>query len=196
VLSKNRAFRQNFNKVMIAVGLVGLVVSVIAPGWWTALGFAALIVYLWTISAPGQSLSHADGEQGEKPSLTQRRSSEPENYRALEWKGMIFRSESEIKIAKTLDHRGIFFIPPVRVRLNASKNSRQSRELDFVICHEGKWGVLEVDGPFHVREADIERDGWLEAHGITNIQRFAAQRCFREPQAVVDEFLHHLEYMG
>ena len=181
---------------MISLAAAGLIVSLIAPGWWTALGFAALILYLWMFDA-----QRSQGVQLNAPTLTQdlsplpKRHSEPESYRSIEWKGMIFRSESEIKIAKTLDHRGIFFIPPVRVRLNAGKNSRQSREIDFVICHEGKWGVLEVDGPFHTREADHERDGWLEAHGITNIQRFPAQRCFQEPQAVVDEFLHHLEHM-
>ena len=179
---------------MITVAVVGLVVSVIVPGWWTAPGFAALVVYLWravpqqTEIAPSQTSSSL---QESRPTPT--RGTHPENYRALEWKGLIFRSESEIKIAKTLDHRGIFFIPPVRVRLNAGKNSRQSRELDFVICHEGNWGVLEVDGPYHVREADAERDQWLAAHGIRNIQRFPSLRCFKEPQGVVDEFLHHLE---
>jgi very-short-patch-repair endonuclease len=107
---------------------------------------------------------------------------------------MIFRSHSEVRIAKTLDHRGIFFIPPTRVRLSAAKDSRQSRELDFVICHEGKWGVLEVDGPFHDRKLDAERDGWLRRHGITSIQRFPAEKCYNTPHAVIDEFLHALEY--
>ena len=179
---------------MLTIAVLGIVVSVIAPGWWTALGFAALIIYLWKFGRGGVQLN-ATPTDAKILDPVPKRSSEPENYRSLEWKGLIFRSESEIKIAKTLDHRGIFFIPPVRVRLNASKKSRQSRELDFVICHEGKWGVLEVDGPFHVREADAERDRWLEAHGITNIQRFPSLRCFQDPQAVVDEFLHHLEHM-
>jgi hypothetical protein len=175
---------------MIAVAVVGIVVSMIAPGWWIALGFVALIGFIYRGNpSPANSLPSPKSSP-----LEQKRSSEPENYRALEWKGLIFRSESEIKIAKTLDHRGIFFIPPARVRLNAGKNSRQTRELDFVICHEGKWGVLEVDGPFHVRDADSERDGWLKAHGITTIQRFPSLRCFKEPQRVVDEFLHHLEH--
>src|SRR6266542_2320933 len=82
-----------------------------------------------------------------------------------------------------------FLHPPARVRLNASKDSRMTRELDFVISHEGKWGVLEVDGPFHVPAADAERDALLRAHGITSIQRFPSLRCFQEPGSVVDEFL-------
>jgi very-short-patch-repair endonuclease len=106
---------------------------------------------------------------------------------------MIFRSQTELRIAKTLDHRGIFFIPPTRVRLSASKDDRQSRELDFVICHEGKWGVLEVDGPFHDAKLDAERDKLLRAHGIRSIQRFPAGRCYQTPHAVIDQFLHVLE---
>ena len=174
------------HRIILGLGLLGLVASLIAPGWGLALVFGVLLIYLWTLTPkPLPAMP---------PSPAQKRSTEPEGYRSIEWKGLVFRSESEIKIAKTLDHRGIFFIPPVRVRLNASKKSRQTRELDFVICHEGKWGVLEVDGPFHVREADAERDQWLAAHGIRNVQRFPSLRCFQEPQGVVDEFLHHLEH--
>ena len=106
---------------------------------------------------------------------------------------MIFRSESEIRIAKTLDHRRIFFIPPTHVRMNAGKNERQRRELDFVICHEGKWGVLEVDGPYHNAQHDAERDRLLSAHGIANIQRFDSKLCYNQPNSVVDEFLNHLK---
>ncbi len=176
-------FPQLIRYAMLAIALVGLVVSLIAPSWWIALPFAVLILYL---------LRQPRGPERESASLLTRRKNEPENYRSLEWKGMIFRSESEIKIAKTLDHRRIFFIPPARVRLNASKDSRMTRELDFVICYDGKWGVLEVDGPFHVPAADAERDTLLRAHGITSIQRFPSLRCFQEPGSVVDEFLANL----
>ncbi|MBI1257056.1 MAG: DUF559 domain-containing protein [Chloroflexi bacterium] len=176
------------HRIVLFIGLIGLVFSLIAPGWGLALIFGVLLIYLWTLTPTPLDAP--------PPPVASKRSPEPEGYRSIEWKGLIFRSESEIKIAKTLDHRGIFFIPPVRVRLNAGKKSRQSRELDFVICHEGKWGILEVDGPFHVREADAERDQWLAAHGIQNVQRFPSLRCFQEPQGVVDEFLHHLEHAG
>jgi hypothetical protein len=181
--------------LMIGLAVTGLIMSLLAPGWGLAPIFAAVIVYLWKFAPLSARVGEGSGLRGNSSPLTHKRRSEPDTYRSIEWKGMIFRSESEIKIAKTLDHRGIFFIPPTRVRLNAGKQDRQSRELDFVICHEKKWGVLEVDGPYHVREADAERDGWLRAHGIRNIQRFSATRCYHEPQKVVDEFLHHLENM-
>ena len=127
-----------------------------------------------------------------QPPALGRPRSKGDTYREIEWKGMIFRSHTEVRIAKTLDHMGIFFIPPTRVRLSASKGERLSRELDFVICHQGKWGVLEVDGPFHSARADAERDKLLRAHGIRNIERFDAGRCYAEPRAVVEEFLRNL----
>lgn len=172
------------------LGVIGMIGSLLAPGWVLALLFVALLIYLWRFTPHPLPHSNPEREESTLPPVWRR--DEPDTYRAIEWKGMIFRSQSEIKIAKTLDHRGIFFIPPTRVRLSADKDSRQSRELDFVICHEGKWGVLEVDGPFHVRELDAERDRLLRAHGISNIQRFPAERCYREPQTVIDEFLQRL----
>ncbi len=171
---------------MLAIALLGLLVSLVAPGWWLALPFAILIVCLWRFRQFPVAYSRHPS-----PPMPPRRL-EPENYRSLEWKGLIFRSESEIKIAKTLDHRGIFFIPPARVRLNRGRDERMTRELDFVICHEGKWGILEVDGPFHEAKADAARDKLLRAHGIASIQRFPSLRCFQEPNAVIDEFLRAL----
>ena len=174
---------------MMGVALIGATLSIAAPGWGLALIFVALAAYLWLTRRPAPAASTNDAGA---PSDRKRRDL-PETYREIEWKGMIFRSQSEIKIAKTLDHRGIFFIPPTRVRLSTGKDGRQSRELDFVICHEGQWGVLEVDGPFHDRKLDAERDRWLRGHGVRSIQRFEATRCYQTPQAVVDEFLHVLE---
>jgi len=169
----------------VLIALVGLILSVIAPGWWLAIPFGLLGLYLWKFAPQAARSTYT-----ERPA--QRRRDEPDTYRSIEWKGLIFRSNSEIKIAKTLDHRGIFFIPPTRVRMSAGKDERQSRELDFVICYNGKWGVLEVDGPFHDRKLDAERDKLLRSHGIKNIQRFPSERCYQTPHEVIDEFIRDL----
>lgn len=173
---------------VLTLALVGVLLSLIAPAWGLALLFGALFAYLWKF-APRASRTAAT-----PASAAQKRREEPDTYRSIEWKGMIFRSQTEVRIAKTLDHRGIFFVPPTRVRMSAGKNERQSRELDFVICHEGKWGVLEVDGPFHDAKLDAERDKLLRTHGIRSIQRFPSDRCYNTPHAVIDEFLHVLEH--
>ncbi len=167
-----------------------LIFGILIVGWIVAFGLGAFLLYGRRRSTPHpQPLSHASGEGGE----IRDKHHDSETWRSIEWKGLIFRSNSEIKIAKTLDHRGIFFIPATRVRMNAGKGDRQTRELDFVICYEGKWGILEVDGPYHVAQLDSERDRLLRMHGISNIQRFPSERCYQEPKAVVDEFLSRLK---
>ena len=190
MFTKHPLFTKLLRYAVLVLAFIGLILSLIAPGWALALIFAALFAYLWKFASQFAPLPYRTTPRTE---FQQKRRSEPDTYRSIEWKGMIFRSQTEVRIAKTLDHRGIFFIPPTRVRLSAGKGDRQSRELDFVICHEGKWGVLEVDGPFHDAKLDAERDKLLRAHGIRSIQRFSADRCYQTPHAVIDQFLHVLD---
>jgi hypothetical protein len=114
-------------------------------------------------------------------------------YRSILWKGMVFRSKTEVKIAKALDQAGVLFLPPTKSRLNVGK-SRQSREIDFLIFYEGHWGMLEVDGPWHNAATDNARDELLHASGIQRqrIQRFDSDRCYHDPRGVVSEFLARL----
>jgi very-short-patch-repair endonuclease len=66
-----------------------------------------------------------------------------------------------------------------------------NREPDFLVCKDGHWGVLEVDGDlYHSRAAkDHERDRLFRACGIKVVERYTANRCYREPEKVVGEFL-------
>jgi hypothetical protein len=114
----------------------------------------------------------------------------------LNWNNLGFRSASEIKIAKALDNAGVMFFPNCKVRLGAI-GTRSNREPDFLICHNGKWGILEVDGePFHPASrtvADHERDRQFKLHGITVTEHYDATRCYNEPDAVIGEFLNILD---
>jgi hypothetical protein len=115
----------------------------------------------------------------------------PPTYRAIPWKGMIFRSNTELRVAKALDHQSVVFLPPTKVRLSAG-DERQSREVDFLVFHAGRWGVLEVDGPWHTSAGDASRDALLRANGISCIQRVGSDRAYHETAAVVAEFLAFL----
>ncbi len=172
---------------IIALLLITLLASLIARSWIAVVLLVLPVISLWRTPPAAINLS-----QRQPTRETAARRSELDTYRELLWKNLIFRSNSEIKIAKTLDHRDIFFIPPGRVRMSAGKGERQSRELDFVICYEGKWGVLEVDGPYHVAKLDAERDKLLRSHGIRNIQRFPSERCYNDPNSVIDDFIRSL----
>jgi hypothetical protein len=122
------------------------------------------------------------------PSLTTTASA----YRAIPFKGMIFRSKTEVRIAKALEHAGIVYLPPTKARLNTGKDGRQSREIDFLVFHQGQWGMLEVDGPWHNPANDEARDQLLRANGLTHIQRFDSDRCYHRPDEVVSEFMASL----
>ncbi len=112
-------------------------------------------------------------------------------YRSIPYKGMIFRSKSEVRVARALEHAGIVYLPPTKARLNVDK-ARQSREIDFLIFDGGHWGMLEVDGPWHTQANNDARDSLMRANGLTFIQRFDSDRCYHQPDAVVSEFLKNL----
>ena len=106
---------------------------------------------------------------------------------------MKFGSISEVRIAQELASRRVLFFPlPLAVRSETGAAYMDRREPDFLICHEGVWGILEV--AFHPDryEKDAEKDVWFKKSGIMYIQNYTAEHCFNHPSEVVDEFLHIL----
>lgn len=83
------------------------------------------------------------------------------------------------------------FLSSCKVRLK-TEHGRQSREVDFLVCHHGQWGILEVDGPHHTADADTWRDDRFQEHGI-RVFRYDAKQCYQQPKQVVQEFLSRLE---
>lgn len=113
------------------------------------------------------------------------------------WQGNIkFRSESERRIAIALDAMGVLFLPNCLARLNAG-DSRITKESDFLVCRDGKWGILEVDGPFHPHAAlDHSRDRLFQAYRVRVIQRYDWQECLNDAPGVVQQFLTLLDKNG
>ncbi|MTJ11096.1 pentapeptide repeat-containing protein [Anabaena sp. UHCC 0187] len=111
------------------------------------------------------------------------------------WKRLRFRSKHEIKIAEALDRTGVLFLPNSLARLTTAKG-RENKEADFLICYNGKWGVLEVDGPFHTPERRVEeqeRERIFKKNGIKVVERFDFERCYNNPDEVVQEFFKMIE---
>ncbi len=112
------------------------------------------------------------------------------------WKNLRFRSQSEVRIAQTLDHMDVLFLPNCMARLGSAAG-RRNREADFLICYEGEWGILEVDGePFHPPTRtveDHERDRLFRSHGILVVEHFDASECYKNPEKVVETFLKILK---
>jgi hypothetical protein len=111
------------------------------------------------------------------------------------WKNLNFRSKSEVRIAQTLDKERVLFMPNCTARVTSAEG-RLNREPDFLVCADGKWGILEVDGePFHPPSRtvhDHERDRLFKAHGIRIVEHYDASECFQRPEDVVREFLNLL----
>jgi hypothetical protein len=115
---------------------------------------------------------------------------------AKTWNGFRFRSVTETHIADALDRAGVLFFPLPKGRLNGPRG-RVNREPDFLVCKDGKWGILEVDGaPYHPPQRtvqDHERDRLFLQHGIRIAQHFDATDCFATPDKVVSDFLRLLD---
>ena len=106
---------------------------------------------------------------------------------------MKFGSISEVRIAQALASRGVLFFPlPLAVRGETGASYMDRREPDFLVCHDGVWGILEV--AFHPDryEKDADKDVWFKTSGIVHIQNYPAEHCFNHPSEVVDAFLHLL----
>ena len=113
------------------------------------------------------------------------------------WENLFFRSPVEVTIARALDKTGVLFLPNCMARLGLP-GSRENREADFLVCYEGKWGILEVNGEtFHTSAAkDHDRSRLFKLHNIRVFEPYDAKRCINDPDKVVREFLEILRKNG
>lgn len=113
------------------------------------------------------------------------------------WNNLNFRSKAEKVIAEALDRTGVMFFANCIARLGPTAH-RHNKEPDFLICCDGKWGILEVDGQLFHQEAaqDHERDRQFRQQGIKVIERFSGRRCLEDPDEVVQTFIRILQQNG
>lgn len=114
----------------------------------------------------------------------------------LVYQGLRFNSPPEIEVAKALDALGVMYFANCIVRVGKPTN-RLNRIPDFLICHKGKWGILEIDGKtYHTGRAtdDYDRARLIEQHGgISYFTRYDAMRCQNDAKNVISEFLKILD---
>jgi hypothetical protein len=112
-----------------------------------------------------------------------------ENKTPILYNEMKFGSQSEVRIAQELEARKVLFFPlPLAVKAETNVVYKDHREPDFLICDGEKWGILEVAFHLDRYEKDSEKSTWFEKSGLY-VKYFTAERCFREPDRVVEEFL-------
>jgi hypothetical protein len=100
-----------------------------------------------------------------------------------------FRSEVETIIYNELKKRDLLFFPNAAAVLGGEKCEK--REPDFLICHKGKWGILEVMGDTYHKNAakDHDRARLFKKHGVLCMEFFTANECKWSAAKVVDKFL-------
>jgi len=108
----------------------------------------------------------------------------------IDWNGFCFHSEAQVKIAETLDRTSALFMPNSQLRLTTPAG-RQNQKAQFLIFHQGKLGILEVDGPEDAA-ADEAVDILAINSGICIVKHYEATRCSEQPDLVVQEFLEIL----
>ncbi|MBD2465189.1 hypothetical protein H6G89_29710 [Oscillatoria sp. FACHB-1407] len=114
-----------------------------------------------------------------------RESKQPITYNEIK-----FASQSEVRIAQELEVAEVLFFPlPLAVRYETGNIYEDHREVDFLICHQGTWGILEVAYHPDRYEKDKEKDFWFKKSGILCIEHYPAERCYNRPKDVIDEFL-------
>jgi hypothetical protein len=107
--------------------------------------------------------------------------------------GLNFRSKTETRVFDALIKKGLLVLPlPVAV-MGSSKNYK---EPDFVICFKGKVGILEIHGdewhPPETAADEHERRREFTKLGVSVYEIFGADRCWRDPDGVVSDFLQAL----
>jgi very-short-patch-repair endonuclease len=116
---------------------------------------------------------------------------------------MYFRSKVEIRIAEELEKRGVTFFANARGRYSlegspvAAQYLNGRVEVDFLVFHQGKCVVLQIDGPQHNGDRGRDYAGGRVAclrqrvllrEGIPTV-RFTAKECQERPGDVVSEVL-------
>ncbi|MCF3608072.1 pentapeptide repeat-containing protein [Planktothrix agardhii 1033] len=119
---------------------------------------------------------------------TETKLSESENK--IDWNGFCFHSDAQVKIAEMLDHTHTIFIPNSQLRLTTPAG-RQNQKAQFLIFHQGKLGILEVDDVRSPEDAiqDEPLDIVSIDSGICLVKHYDATRCSEQPDLVVQEFL-------
>ena len=91
-----------------------------------------------------------------------------------------------------MDRAGVLFFSLPKARV-VTPSDHMNVEPDFVICQEGRWCILEVDGePFHPAERSAikhDRDRLFRHRGVVYVERFDAKKCYASPDKTIEEFL-------
>jgi hypothetical protein len=103
--------------------------------------------------------------------------------KTLSYNELKFASQSEIRIAQEFERRKVLFFPLAVAVRNDGKNLYENhREVDFLVCQDGVWGILEVSYHPDRFEKDKEKITGLRSRAFfaLNITRLRDASTSRE----------------
>ena len=65
----------------------------------------------------------------------------------INWNGLDFNSQAEVKIAEALDRANIIFFSNTKIRLTTA-TGRENKIVNFVVLHREKLGIIQVIAEF------------------------------------------------
>ena len=102
----------------------------------------------------------------------------------INWNGLNFYSQAEVKIAEALDRANIIFFSNTKIRLTTA-TGRENQTVNFVILHREKLGIIQISSePF---PADLNLDP-----NIKIVRYYDISSCTEQPDKVIAEFLELL----
>jgi hypothetical protein len=119
----------------------------------------------------------------------------------IEHDGLQFRSKTEIRVYDALKKHRVLLFPNATAVLGGKTDdpklpNKNKREPDFLLCLDGKWGILEVMGeryhPAVTAMKDHDRGRLFDDHGVRCIHFYDAHRCYNDPEGVASDFLGRL----
>ncbi len=137
----------------------------------------------------GDSQADTQGKvSGDRPNSNKQR-----EERVYPWNDWQFTSEAQLKIAETLDRLEVVFFPNARGRLTTLQG-RQNQEFSFLIFHQGKWGILEIERDIPAGDADNNEriNPTFPAVDICLVRHYQHRQCCEQPERVVADFLETL----
>ncbi len=106
---------------------------------------------------------------------------------------MKFASNAEVRVAQELEGRDVLFFPlPLAVRGDTGDRYNDHREVDFLICHHGRWGILEIAYHKGRYEQDQAKTQWFKDAGVACVEYALAEKAYSHPAEVVNTFLKNL----
>jgi hypothetical protein len=113
--------------------------------------------------------------------------------------GLRFRSAEELRVFEAFEEKQKGLPPELTISIGPNAVilvAGKPMEVDLLITHRGRAGIVEVDGPHHTKRyaADASRDALLRDAGVSLIERIVVEDTTdpKELRTFVERFLQRL----